>query len=393
VQFRSLGFDGTHLRANNRKTGTRTPAELRQAKEDIQAEFDRINANADLQDDRDQETFGEKGNSGDPTLNDAERLKELQRMQANVDAALQEIEKIDQSSETMPKRLPITDPESRFGKTKEGGFAPCYTPTATVDTDSGLILDEGVIPQSNESGELMGTIAQVQADYDLENPVPQMLADGLMANGENIQACEQIGVDLYSPVPGTHKGENPALREDLRKPVPSEKIDELPMRTVTIAKKKEQRFAKAAFIYDAEQDIYYCPAGEVLRHSSDYQTTSAGKQIERSRYRAEASACSACPLSGKCLSGSAEFRQVDRGQHEDAIERQKAKMNREGSAEIYAGRRHPGERPFAVIKSSFGARQFLTRGLKNVQTEWRWLATAFNLHRLLGYIRSGVDPP
>lgn len=133
--------------------------------------------------------------SGDQRLTDAQRLKELQRMQVNVDAAiqeaaiqeaaLQEIEKIDQSTETMPKRLPITDPESRFGKTKEGGFAPCYTPTATVDIDSGLILDEGVIPQSNESGELMGTIAQVQADYDLENPVPQMLADGLMANGEN----------------------------------------------------------------------------------------------------------------------------------------------------------------------------------------------------------------
>jgi hypothetical protein len=54
--------------------------------------------------------------------------------------------------------------------------------------------------------------------------------------------------------------------------------------------------------------------------------------------------------------------------------------------------RHPGERPFAVIKHQFGARRFLLRGLAQVRTEWRWPATAFNLTRLISLIRSRAGP-
>ncbi len=51
------------------------------------------------------------------------------------------------------------------------------------------------------------------------------------------------------------------------------------------------------------------------------------------------------------------------------------------------------ERPFAVIKQQFGARRFLLRGLANVKTEWQWLATAFNLERLLSFLRRRAGPP
>jgi hypothetical protein len=104
-------------------------------------------------------------------------------------------------------------------------------------------------------------------------------------------------------------------------------------------------------------------------------------------------ACADCPLAGRCLSGQAKYRQIDRGAHEDAIDRQIAKMNQPESAEKYSQRRHPGERPFAVIKQVFGARQFLTRGLTSVRQEWRWLSSAFNLNQLVGNIRRGAHPP
>ena len=59
----------------------------------------------------------------------------------------------------------------------------------------------------------------------------------------------------------------------------------------------------------------------------------------------------------------------------------------------YSRRRHPGERPFAVIKQKFGARRFLLRGLEQVKQEWQWMASAFNLDRLIGLMRGGVGPP
>lgn len=388
VQWKRIGFDGTRIRSNNRKSGTRTPQELRQAKQELQAQFDRLNEKADAEDAEDEEAFAACGEKPE-ALSDDQRRKQLEQMQQKVDAALAELQQIEQREEKTPGRLPITDPESRFGKTKEGGFAPCYTPTATVDIDSGLIVDQTVIAQSNESGQLMSSIAQVRQDYDLPAPVKQVLADGLMATGENLQECEKIGVDLYSPVAGAQGGENPAAREDPSEAVATDQIDRLPMKTIN----KQRRFAKQAFVYDSERDVYWCPAGKALAHSSRYTTTSAGKQITRDRYRADKDQCGQCPLKAQCLSGQSKCRQIDRGQYEDAIDRQIAKMNQPESVEKYSHRRHAGERPFAVIKQVFGARQFLTRGLSSVRQEWCWLSLAFDLYQLIGYIRRGAQPP
>ena len=47
VEFKRIGFDGTRVRSNNRKTRTRTPDELRRAKQQLQEEFDRLNEKAD----------------------------------------------------------------------------------------------------------------------------------------------------------------------------------------------------------------------------------------------------------------------------------------------------------------------------------------------------------
>lgn len=389
VKFDRIGFDGTRVRANNRRTGTRTPEQLRRAKEELQEEFDRLMAKAEQQEAADEETFGGGAAESSPKGSLAEQMVQLEQAQRRVDAALAELEAIEQTTETLPARLPITDPQSRFNKTKEGGFAPCYTPTATVDIDSGIIVDQGVIAQSNESSELMATIRQVQEDYALEEPVAEVLADGLMATGENLTACEELGVDLISPVPGASTKDNPAHREDPSKPVPAERIADLPSKQIN----GQERFDKRAFTYDAERDVYWCPAGKPLEHSSKYQTTSSGKTISRDRYRANRKHCAGCPLAQACLGGQSKARQIDRGEHEDAIDRQVDKMKQPSSAERYSRRRHAGERPFAVIKQVFGLRQFLTRGLDSVRQEWCWASMAFNLHRLLAPLASMSQPP
>ena len=388
VQFNRIGFDGTRVRANNRKSGTRTPAGLRAAKQKLQEEFDLLNEKADQEDAQDDETFGRSAPRGSEQ-SDQERRGQLERAQKRVDAALEELDQIEQTREKTPTRLPITDPESRFSKMKEGGFAPSYTPTATVDIDSGMMVDQTVIAQSNESGELMATIDRVTKDYDLPGPVGEVLADGLMATGENLQACEQLGVELYSPIPGAHQGDNPAVRAELNQPVPAEQIGQLPMKKV----RGHERFDKQAFVYDGENDVYWCPAGKPLSHSSRYQTTDAGRQITRDRYRGDRKICGACLLADLCLTGKSKCRQVDRGMHEDAIDRQIDKMNQPESSQKYSRRRHSGERPFAVIKQVFGARQFLTRGLSSVRQEWCWLSIAFNLCVLCGSLRGQSQPP
>ena len=106
VKFKRIGFDGTRVRSNNRKTGTRTPEQLRKAKQELAEQFDRLAAKADQEDEQDEESFGsENASSASPPLTDRKRLEELERMQRRVDAALGELKKIEQSAETMGKLM------------------------------------------------------------------------------------------------------------------------------------------------------------------------------------------------------------------------------------------------------------------------------------------------
>jgi hypothetical protein len=186
-----------------------------------------------------------------------------------------------------------------------------------------------------------------------------------------------------------------ALREDPTIAVAENDWDRLPTK-VTRRKDGTQttRLQKDAFVYDDQNDCYWCPAGKPL---ADRQCTSEsrnGRRRIRYRYYSNPSDCAGCPLRDRCLSGRAKKRQVGHEQHERIRRSHRKKMQQPESKAKYGQRRHPGERPFAVIKAGFGVRQFSSRGLKRVRNEWTWLASAFNLDRLLSLVNSsGLDPP
>lgn len=117
-------------------------------------------------------------------------------------------------------------------KNKEGGFAPNYTPTATVDIDSGIVVHADVIFGHHEDRERLGAIDAVQQNLGLETLIPAVLADGLMSSGENIVVCKERGIDFISPIKLCKDVDNPAIREDLAQSVPAKDYDPLPTRKV-----------------------------------------------------------------------------------------------------------------------------------------------------------------
>ena len=56
----------------------------------------------------------------------------------------------------------MTDFESRVTPNKEGGFAPNFTPLATVDVASGMIVATNVIAGTDEDKHLIPSIESVQ---------------------------------------------------------------------------------------------------------------------------------------------------------------------------------------------------------------------------------------
>lgn len=375
LKLQQLAFDGTRIRANNRRRGGREVAHLKELKEELERKFDEFRERADTLDHEDQASPTVKEEMRDA----AERLRQISK-------AMEEVKRLEDAKAQVPKRIPLTDPESRISPNKEGGFSANYTPLALVAVDSELLVNVDVIAETDEKAELCKALDETEEQFG-EKP-EAVLADGLFNHGTNLGEMEDRGIDLYCPIKFTEN--NPAVREDVTEPVPSDEWDQLP------TSKRDGEFVldKQAFIYLEEDDIYYCPWGKKL----SFKSTSSHKQsdgtiIERRRYQATKEDCQACPLKDRCLSGKKKkSRQLSRDPFDPHRERLAKRMQSDEGQRIYSQRAPVAERPFAVFKNVMGVRQFLLRGLSNVRTEWRWMATAFNLSKLITRWPSRAGP-
>lgn len=380
LPLRELAYDGTRVRANNRPHGSRTPEELREMQAALREKCEELLQEAEAEDTRDAALYG----GGSPHRLPAELADAQQRLQ-QVDAAVAELDRVVAAGETVPSRIPLTDPQSRVSPNKEGGFAPNYTPLATVDTSSGLIVAADVVAMTNEETHLLGQLESVQTGFGLESLPPSVLADGAMCTGPNLAALAERGVTLYSPM--TMDATNPALRADPSQPVPEADWPRLPMRG-----RKQPQLDKDAFVYDAKRDCYWCPQGQSLLPVHQTSEEQNGQRVIRTRYKADAKVCADCPLRARCVQSATAGRQISRDQYDGHREELIQRMATPEAQVRYQRRREVAERPFAMIKHHFGARRFLLRGLEQVRIEWCWLATAFNLHRLMSLLTARAGP-
>lgn len=410
VTFQHVAIDGTRVRANNRRRGTRTPAELlaeaapaagtvaatsaqatsaqatsAEAVQQLALLFDTLEAEAAAEDARPE----------------AVRLQLLtvphQQTPVELRAAVAEVKRLTAAGAAIPARLPITDPDSRVLPNKEGGFAPNYTPLAVVDVASGLMVAAEVCTDSTEERQLLPALAAVEATFGESGKPRAVLADGGFPTGYNLEQLEAAGIECYSPTDRLDPAQHPAARADLSQPVSAAQLAQLPVRTKPGAAKlpadQRQQFTSGAFVYDAAQDVYYCPQGRVLRYRSTSPEKHPGQPLtQRRKYLSRPADCAECPLKQHCLQSGSTSRSVSRDQYEEVRERHASRMAGSESQPLYAQRRHAAETPFAYIKQQLGCRQFLLRGLERVQQEWRWLACAFNVRRLMTLCRVRAGP-
>ncbi len=139
---------------------------------------------------------------------------------------------------------------------------------------------------------------------------------------------------------------------------------------------------KTCFVYVAEENQYYCPTGHGLPFTKSKSDRRGGKQVRLSVYQCPD--CEGCPLSGACLGPKNKHgRTITRDEYEEVRERTAARMSSPSAKEVYNQRPRIAETTFGIIKSIMNFRQFLLRSLDKVKTEWLWVATAFNLMKLV----------
>lgn len=389
-----LAQDGTRLRASNANRATAAVEKLDELQAGFRKTIEELEQQvreAELQDSEearpDASQLGKKLNS---TKNRA----------AAIERAKAEIERAKAAEETIPKRVPLTDVESRITPNKKAGFDPNYTPVATVDMESGMILDGDVRPNADEEVCLVPSVDRIEAalaERGLNVHVESVSVDSRFIDGPNLKGMDARGTDLLGPVTQIP---DCVIRPDGSQPIAAEHWDKLPTTVVRKArgdKPAKVQFTKEAFQHDAEQDCYWCPAGQKLKYAgtSDESKRRHGKAclIERKRYEAPAAACIACALKSRCLQNedSKNGRVLTIDEFEPERERLRDRMKEESNQAQHARRQAAGERPFAVIKHVLGICGFLLRGTERVRSEWNWITNSVNLMILTKLVHEGAS--
>jgi transposase len=228
------------------------------------------------------------GAAGGPSGQDV--AKEVAALMAKRAAVQADLAQLEASGQT---QLSQTDPDARL-LSKNGRVVAGYNVQIAVDDQHKLIVASEVVNDGNDTGQLHAMAKAAKEELGVTTLTA--LADTGYYNGNELKACEEDGIVAY-----------------------------VPQAKRTARLEAQGRISHEEFVYDAESDVYRCPAGQVLTPSAGRKTNTGGR-IEI-RYTSRKADCDACPLRARCLSAKTPTRTVCRWEHEAVLERHRARMN------------------------------------------------------------------
>jgi transposase len=246
--------------------------------------------------------------------------------------------------QTGEDQVSLTDPDSR-AMAAHTRVAVGYNAQVAVDAKHELIVEQQVTNQVLDMGLLTPTAEPAKEVLGVETIAAA--ADRGYFKIEDIEACENAGIEPYVPRP--QRGSS--VRAGL--------------------------FRKDEFSYDPASDSFLCPAGQRLEAYS----WSLLRGLKKINYTNK-EACRTCTLRAQCTKGP--FRTVSRLENEDVLDRMQARLAQH--PDILDRRREMAEHPFGSIKQWMDQGAFLMRGLEKVRAEFSLTALAYNLRRVLNIV-------
>jgi transposase len=330
----TVALDGSRFKAVNTRDKNFTPGAIRRRMEQVEASIERYLSMLDTADRQEDEVAEMR------TARLTERLERLRRQ-------MRELRAMEQAVQAAPDRqVSLTDPDARAMATNGKGTGMVgYNVQAAVDTKHHLIVAHEVTNVGHDRTQLasMGRKAQEATGAD----ELMVLADRGYFSGEEVRACEEAGIMAIVPKPLTSSG------------------------------MKRGFFAKQDFVFNADRDLYICPAGQELTRGK----SRSDREGDIIFYR-HLTACSTCELKPRCT--PEKLRRIRRWEHEEVIEAMQRRLDRMPDA--MQVRRQTVEHVFGTIKDWMGRGHFLTRRLRNVGTEMSLHVLAYNLKRAIAIL-------
>jgi transposase len=242
------------------------------------------------------------------------------------------------------EKVSITDPESRFMKTKNGRIELSYNPQITTDSN-GFILSNDVCDSSSDINQLQPMVIQTEQNLGKIPEKVKWTFDKGYYESNNIKFLHDKEIDGY---------------------IPSQ------------TKKNESLYDKSNFIYNKQKDAYICPEDKLLPFFKQHYDKLKDKIIKK--YKGKA--CHKCLKQKYCTKTKEGIRIIKMFPHEEERKALEEKMQTSEAKEIFNLRKQIVEPVFGDIKENKGVTTFITRGLNSVKTEFNLISIANNIIRI-----------
>jgi len=331
-----VAIDGSKFKAVNNRDRNFTSGKVRARMEQIEQSIDRYLAAMDTAD------------RAQPDVAEA-KTSRLKDKIAKLKQQMQDLKSMEERLRKAPDgQVSLTDPDARSMATSGRGTGVVgYNVQTAVDDKHHLIVAHEVTNVGHDRAALATMAEQARAATGIEDL--DVVADRGYFNGEEILACEQVGITTYVPKP------------------------------LTSNSKADGRFGKQDFVYIASDDEYRCPAGQRLINR--FTTVEAGMTLDIYW----SSACPRCAIKAQCTTGPE--RRVRRWKHEAVLDAMQERLDRD--PEKMRVRRQTVEHPFGTIKHWMGSTHFLTKTLARVRTEMSLHVLAYNMKRVMRLLGIG----
>jgi transposase len=327
-----VAIDGSKFKASNSKKRNWTKVKLRDRIRRIDASIEEY---LTLLEASDREAASQPTKVREKIASLEQRMKQCQALLEDLDS-------------TGNNQVSQTDPDSRLmvgnGKADVG-----YNVQTAVDSKYKLIAACEVTNEINDRYQL-APMSQL-AKEALGVQTLAVVADKGYATGTEIYKCERNAITAYVPLTEP--------TEQRRSGVPT------------------PEYYHAKFRYDKERDCYICPQQHELHRK---WTVWMQKQL-KTAYGSPA--CRGCPVKPQC-SINKNGRFIYRTQHEDLIEKLRARMAQE--PDKLKERQCLSEHPFGTIKHGWGQGYFLLRGIHKVRVEISLSVLAYNIRRAISIL-------
>jgi len=242
------------------------------------------------------------------------------------------------------KQVSVTDPDTRKMPAAHGTLVG-YNAQLAVDAKHKLIAADDVTNAGTDFQQLANVALEAKANLELNQT--EVVADAGYYNASEVSRCVAHGITPLIP-----------------------KAD-------TSANTARGLYGKSKFQFEAQRDVYVCPAGAALTYR--FSTYELGRELRYYR----ASGCKSCALKNQCTRNKAN-RTITREANEHLMEAMAEQMKQQ--PEKFKLRKTLAEHPFGTIKRWFGYTHFLLKGLAKVRCEWSLTTLAYNLKRVLNLV-------